>query len=445
MGLFDRLFGTTTKKKKQPNIRFGRYSDSYKTPDQLDAWEASVKKFDKKEHLESYDSFFQYLKDPKQNNVSHSKDGENIHFELLQGSKKITGIAGPNMVSAKTTVVKCDRLNVGFMRRLMEKNYSLKYSKFCLNEDNSICMKFDTHTIDGSPFKLYYALKEMSINADKQDDLLVNEFEMLHTVDTGHIEQLPELEKNVKYAHSQKWIKQTIERIESMDSTKYAGGITFLLLYLIYKLDYLIQPEGFMMESLERCHNLYFARDNKSSEQKSLDLIKELKKLLDRTEEDFNKEMYKVNSTFGITTPSSHEQVIGTIDGELSKMDWYKDNSFPEVAVSIPGYIAGYNLFNFAVPQPDREYLHLLIEIIEHEYFVALGIDNEYVDESGKVNKSNIKNEIAEIAKSNNRKYPKLNPNTGLLNFSSMPEFAKSFMLMVKALDHTEAEKNKTV
>jgi len=442
MGLFDRWFGSSTKKDSQPNIRFGRYSDSYKSPEQLEYWEKANKQFDKKEFLESYDNFFKYLGDPAEENLTYRKDGDQIHFELLQGSKKITGTANTQSVKAQTTVVKSDKLNVGFMRRLIEQNYAFKYTKFCLNESNEITMKFDTYTIDGSPLKLFYAFKEMAINADKQDDLLANEFEMLYQIDTDHTIPIPDSEIQIKHKYTQKWIAETITRIEGMDRTKYSGGVTFLLLYLIYKLDYLIQPEGFMMETLEKCHHIYFSRDNKTSEQKSIELIKELKKIQERSVEDLGKELYKVKSTFGITTPCGHDQVVGAIEGELAKMDWYKDNEYPDVAISIPGYVAGFNLFNFAVPQPDREYFHLLIEILESEYFKALGIDNGYVNQDGKIDKSAVRDEIHAIVKSNIKKFPKLAPSTKELKFKNLPEFAKSFMLMVKALNLTPAKKS---
>lgn len=441
MGLFDRWFGSSTKKDNQPNIRFGRYSDSYKSPEQLDFWDKANKQFDKKEFLDSYDSFFNYLGDTEKGNVSFKREGDVLTFELLQGSKKITGTANNEFVKARTAVVKSDRLNVGFMRRLIEQNYGFKYAKFCLNDQDEVTMKFDTFTIDGSPYKLYYALKEMAINSDKQDDLLANEFEMLHQIDTDHTKPVPDQEKQIKHKYTQKWIADTLALIDGMDRTKYAGGVTFLLLYLIYKLDYLVQPEGFMMETLEKCHHIYFARDEKTSEQKSIALIKELKKIQERSFEDLSKELYRVKSTFGITTPSGHEQVAGAIDGELPKMDWYKDNDHPQVAISIPGYVAGYNMFNFAVPQPDREYFHLLIEVLESDFFKELGIDNGYVGENGQLNKSAIRDEIHSVAKSNTKKFPKLAPNTKELRFDTLPEFSKSFMTMVKVLDLTPAPK----
>ena len=63
MGLFDSIFGGSTYNENQPDVRFGRYSDSYKTTEQYDAWDSALEKFDNKDYLEAYKKFFFYLRD----------------------------------------------------------------------------------------------------------------------------------------------------------------------------------------------------------------------------------------------------------------------------------------------------------------------------------------------------------------------------------------------
>ncbi|MEM6724487.1 MAG: hypothetical protein AAF598_10645 [Bacteroidota bacterium] len=443
MGLFERLFGSSVKKEDQPQIPFGRYSDSYKSKSQYDAWDTAVKKFEQGSYLDSYRDFLNYLSDPSQNNLKMREENGEIFFELIQGSKKVTGHANNKTVKARAKVVHCNTLNVGFMRRLMEKNYSLKYGRFALDDDNDIVMLFDTYVVDCTPWKLYYALKEVANNADKQDDLLVDEFDMLTEINTSHITEISDQEKEVKYQFITDTIQTTLNRINGLDSVKFSGGIAYLLLYAFYKLDYLIRPEGFMMEMLERAHRTYFARDNKSTDEKNRLLIQELETLLGRSKDDFFREMYRVTATFGITSPVNHDRVKNLIDGEINNMDWYINNDYPDIALSVPGYIACYNLFNFAVPQPDRELFHLLIEIIEQPFFGSLGFTFNFYDSSAqKFDKSAIKREIQSIVKTNIGKFPKLNPDVGMLNYNSLPEFAKSFMMMVKDLDLSAPNNN---
>jgi hypothetical protein len=68
MSLFDRLFGTASSA-DQPQLRFGRYTDSYKTPEQYAAWDQALEAFESEAFLESYRQFFQYLRDESEDNV----------------------------------------------------------------------------------------------------------------------------------------------------------------------------------------------------------------------------------------------------------------------------------------------------------------------------------------------------------------------------------------
>ncbi len=443
MGFFDRLFGSSSEREPQPDIKFGRYSDSYKQSVNYNAWDTALEKFENEEYLDSYQAFFRYLRDEEEDNVKYWEDDGGIRFELFQGSKKITGFADAVKIKAEAKIARTHSLNVGFMRRLIEKNFSLKYSRFGLDPEQNITIVFDTYTLDGSPYKLYYALKELATNADKQDDLLLDEFLMLEPVDTSHLVELPQAEKEVKYRFIVRKINEVMHEVENggLDPDQYPGGIAYLLLDLIYRLDFLIKPEGYMMETLERVHRLYFSKDGKSTAQKNQMLVRELRKLADRPKEEFFKEMYRVTSTFGITTPVNHDRVVSFIDGELHNMDWYWENEHLAVAMAIPGYIAGYCMFNYAIPKPDRDLLQLYFQVTEPEYFRDLGFTIDYCDqETGDLNRRAIKRAIDAIVEDNEETFPRLSPATGSLDFQSITAFAKSFLLMIRNMEVTKVE-----
>lgn len=440
MGLFDKWFGGT-KNFNRPDVQFGRFNDHYTTKEQTDFWKAAVSHYEKREYMDAFRSFFQSLEANGQNSISfEEKDGQ-LNFELLQGSKKVHGSADGEKFTAYAKVVKADRLNVGFMRRLLENNHALKYSRMSLDDDNHICIKFDSYVIDASPFKIYAALKELSTTADKQDDLIADEFDMLHPIDSGHVQELPEAEKAMKYSYIKKWTDEAFGRIDELEPNKFKIGINYMLLNLIYKMDYLVIPEGVMMETLEKAHHLFFAPDGKTPQDKSQSVVKLLKEMLERPEADFHKEMYRVPATFSITAPADHSQLVGMIDAEMPSMDWYLQNEYFDLAAAIPGFIVGHFLFYFRLPQADREYLHLLFEILESDYFKDLGFEPHYYDKATRAfDKSAIKNEINHIAKANKERFPKLAPNTNELKYNNLPEFARSFLFMVKDLDFTPAK-----
>lgn len=444
MGLFDRLFGNGSEELEKPKIKFGRYSDSYKSPDSYKAWDNALEKFESKEYLDSYRAFFDYLRDDNEDNVLLRETESGIHFDLFQGSKKISGYVDAHKLKAESKVARTEKFRVAFMRRLVELNYELEYSRFALDKAGNITIVFDTYTIDGSPYKLYYALKEVATKADKQDDLLLDEFKSLKAVDVDHLEILSDEEKEVKCDFIKKHIQLTLEEVDHgpLNKDKYAGGVAYLLLHLIYKLDYLIKPEGFMMEVLERLHRLYSTKDEKRSMAELNSLIcKELRVLLDRPREEFYKEMYRVPATFGITMPVSHDRVVSLIDAELHQMDWYLDNGYEKIALAIPGFICSYCMFIYAIPHPGRELFHLYFEITESDYFRDLGFPNYYFDSATNTfDKKAIRKAIRRIVDKHRDRFHKLIFPTGSLDFSSLAHFARSYFQIIRNLDMTKVE-----
>ena len=438
MGLFDKIFGTDLQLENQPDVKFGRYTDAYKSNAQYDAWEQSIESYEAKMYLASYDYFFKYLRDENIGNVNHSEKNGVITFEIFQGSKKLIGTADINKVSVISKVAHTTNPNIGFMRRLMEKNYFLKFSRFALDNENNLVIIFNSDSIVASPYKLYYAIKEVATHADKQDDLLLDEFETLTPVDVSHVNDLPIAEKEVKYHFIQNKIKETLGVIEktSLDLNQYPGALAYLYMDLNYRLDYLTKPEGFAMETMERIHRSYFEKDDKSIGQKNVSIKKDLKEMLGRSKEDYFKELYLINSTFGVTSPVDHSRVASFIDGEVVHMDWYFEQGHKEIAMAIPGYIVGYCFFNYGLPKPIHAFFHLYYQIVEAKYFRDLGFKLNYYDEAkGSFDKRAITKSIRYIVSENENRFPKLNPKTSDLNFDNIVVFAKSYLCMIRDLN----------
>ena len=119
-------------------------------------------------------------------------------------------------------------------------------------------------------------------------------------------------------------------------------------------------------------------------------------------------------------------------------MDWYWENGHKAIATSIPGYIVGYCLFQFAIPKPIRELLHLYYQVTEATYFKELGFQFDFVDDQSRINKRAIKKQIRSIAEHNKIQYPRFNPDTSDLDYTSFIGFAKSFLLMIRNADLTK-------
>ena len=441
MSIWDTLFGRAPRYTpgNEPDHSFGRYTDAYKSRANYAAWDRAVDAFEEDRFLDSCAAFLEYLRDERENNVKWQREDDRLYFEFYQGSKRVTGFADHEQLRATARIARLEHPDTDLLRRLTAMNYELKYSRFALDADDCLTIIFDTPVIDASPHKLYHALKEMALRADKQDDLLLEEFGgTLSPVEVTHLAPLSAEEKQLKLHFLRESIQSVIDYLGGggINPEEHPGAVAYLLLELVYRLDYLLIPEGHTMEALERMHRMYFARETEQAVTfKNVRLLGELQSLLRRAPEAFAEELYGGKSTFGITLPASHDRLSGLIRNELPNMDWYQDNDFPEVARAIPGYIAGYALFNYAVPPPDRDLLQLYYRVTENAYFQGLGYRQEFLGRDGRPARRPVKAAIGEIVERYRREYPRMRPVTSHLSFDSFPDFGRTYLEMVGELD----------
>jgi len=433
--IWDKLFAWTNKE-DEPDIRFGRFSDAYKTDNQYASWDRAVEAFDAQQYLESYQAFFDYLRDENEDNVHYElKDGV-IHFSVIQGSKEIKGTASNERVVCETNIAKYQKLIVAVMRKLVEMNYGLHYSRFAIH-DNTICLKFDTNVLDGSPEKLYFALKEVATRADKQDDLLVSEFSSLKLMGNDHVAELPIEERNIKYEFLQKWINNSLQRLDTLDSNKYSTGIAYILLSLTYRLDYLLAPEGRLMDKLEKIHKQYFANTESSPIRKNEKIQKLFVEISNIPKDKILRDLYRIKSTFGITAPTAPMQIATLINNEIASINTYVESKQDDIAVSILEYIAQYCMFYYGIPQPTRALFHLLVRTIHSDYFTALGFSKVYYNADTKVfDAKAIRKRINVINQEAKTRFPHFKVHTNQLKYTTLVDFLVSLLRQIQQLKY---------
>ena len=435
--LFRRLFGQQEGKVDQPDIKFGRFCDTYRNDKQLKSWEHAIEKFESKEYFLSLSHLLDFLHNDDEQNVNYTQSENRLDFTIVQGSKLIEGYSDGENIRVEAKIAKAENLNVGFLRKLVEKNYALNFARFALDKEDVITIVFDSSVVTSSPYKLYQAFQELAINADKQDDLLVNEFKELHPINTGHIDLLEENEMQVRHDFLIEKINTILEITEEgkLNADKFPGGISYLLLDTLYKLDYLVKPEGKVMDILEKGHQHFFDENNKSTPRKNLELQKQLRKILELDRSDIFKELYGVSCSFSVTREVDSQRIFEIIDGELPNMDWYITNNYKKTALSIPSYIAGYSLFNYSLPLPLKSLFHLYFMIMEQPFFKKLGYDIDFISENETFQKREIEAAVERIAMNHQDKFPKMRPDTSILRFDDRPTFAKTWFSMIRKID----------
>ena len=159
--------------------------------------------------------------------------------------------------------------------------------------------------------------------------------------------------------------------------------------------------------------------------------FKEMEEISDA---DLAKEIYDVISTFGITSPANQSVIAQFIENELQPIRWYEENGHTEVCIAICNYIAGYCLFNFALPAPDREILHLFFEISEPAYFQKLGFPIPYYDaDLNEIKLDKVRSKLLEILRDLRAEFPDL-PGEVQLEGNTKSLVLKSLLLIIKNL-----------
>jgi hypothetical protein len=437
--MLDKLFGWTRKKQSPeaiiPPVTFGRYSDNNKTLQKTKRWADAEIYFKEKNYHQSIEAFFEYMRDDALQNVQTSANGAEKTFMFYQGSKLVRGRYNDDHLSAEVTLARMLQPSVPVMRRLLEHNFNLFYSRYGLKDD-TVCMCFDTEINTANPNKLYYGFKELATRADKQDDLLLQDFQTLLPTDTEHIEQIPDAEKEVKYNYMVEWIRETATTIEQLDPDKMSAGISYLLLNLAYRIDFLIVPESKLLHDLDMLVSNYFMKDDKPASEKNKAMLQGFLKILTKTREEVFPSLFRSKHSFAITQPTQKKTIADAIFAANQNTVWFKDNNHPYVAQQISEYGLGYCQYNFSLPRPVTDLYLILMKVSYADFFRDLGFTEElYNSKTQQFNSELIVQKINDIINSWREKYTQLKFKTENLKYDSLLSFTLSFTAEIEFIN----------
>lgn len=435
--MLDRLFGRGKKKEElqDPGIRFGRYSDNNKPLARISRWTDADNLFKEKKYNESFDAFFDYVRDDVEQNMIYERSGDQGKFEFYQGSRVVRGTFGGGQLSAEVTLARMPQPSVPVMRRLLEMNLNLYYSRCALDKDR-LCIRFDSVFETANPSRLYYGLKELATRADKQDDLLLQDFSILETTDTGPISPVSDAEKEIKYGFLQSSVTAVLDTIAGIDPEKFSGGVSYMLLALVYRLDYLLSPDGKLLSDLENIAALYFRKDERPATEKNNTMIGAFRQILARPKEEALRYFFRARYTFSIVSPQPYKAVTDSVAAANQNCTWYVDNNYPQFAQAICEYGVSYCQYSYSMPRPVTEFYHLFMMINYPEYFSALGYGAGYFDrQKNQFDQRAIIEKITAVTNEWKAKYPQMLFNAAQLRFDNLTLFNLSFTAEIANLN----------
>lgn len=425
-------------------LPFGRFSDGFKPKVKIDKWTECDNAYKEKNYAVAYPAFMEYLKDDELNNVNYTFDGKQVSFEVIQGSKVVRGTINipNNRIIAEATIAKLEKKSVAAMRKLLEMNFKLNYSRFGLKGDDTIVIKYDSDFDGGNPRKLYYAFKEVANRADKQDDLLTSDFaNALSIVDNSHIIHETDAHKEIKYKYLIKWSNDVLARIPVLQEKNLDGAAAYLLLNLIYKIDFLISPEGKLMDDLERINSIYWRQGDAGTREKCREMIAFLKEILARDKKDIIKDFYHSITTFAIAKPANHNDIISSIQGTNPNHEWYKNNGYMDIAIATVEYGLSYCAFQYGLPEITKGWIALMYQILEPDFFLEMGYGEKLYDPvTNTFNIPGIMAKIYQIQNEAHSYFPYINLlGAGELKYTSLLDFLLSYTTAITKLNYQRA------
>lgn len=417
---------------------FGRFSDSLTEPNQVKLFDEALKKFETNDYIANYKLFLQFLTNKKDDNVLISENASGINFEIIQGSKKITGLATVQKFYCVSKIAQVDTLQVRYLRQMIEANFAFMYIRFAIDPDNNIVLLFESVASEASPYKLLEALRELAIYADKNDDLLLSEFkDDLKPLDLGLRKELPSNTRNF-YAH---YLIQEIEQTfayllqNPILETQYMGGVAYLWLSLAYQLDYLLAPQGYINDSIERIERLFFEKSTESYSIKNKKIADEFLNIKERRLDLILDELYQTTCTFSIMSVKTIRELANLIDSELPNMNWYAKNNYQKIAFAVTDFIVGNAQFNNSFPDFERQLLHLYMQVRHFDFFKQLGLNSNFKNAAGILNTKEIKNALQAILVENNIAKKQIEICITTLNCTDEVSWARSYLEMITLLN----------
>ncbi len=411
------------------NLRFGRYSDNNKTPEQLQFWYQAEDRFGEKNYTVAFSAFFKYLRDDATDNVTFRPDGKTFQFYFSQGSKKITGESDGENITARAPLGRMKSNGTAIMRRLLELNYTLYYTHSAMDEAATLFLVFQTDLATATPGKLYYGLRELATKADRQDDVLLADFESLKPVGNELTKPLPDAVLEIKYRFFRKWIEEALATISDLNDDSFSGAIAYVLLSLIYRIDFLIVPEGLLRTTLEKISSIYWdKKEIVTLVKRNKEMMDEVRKLLDLTREDFAKSVYQYKATFSAAPTPKDDKLKEHIIAANKDSHWYMENNYPQIALLIVEYGLTYNQFIYSMPEVQTQLVAIFMSIMHADYFEALGITPQFYNPKEKTfNPELMKAAIDNALKPFSQKFKSLKWDHQHVSYTSLYDFGITF------------------
>ncbi len=429
MGFFSRIFNNDGNGRPIPEvIKFGRFAESMETEEQEELYDTAQELYENGQHKEAYATFFEYMKLFGGPAVKCQLDEYNdeLNFTIIQGTKTVTGTITDNEVHASAVIAKCSNVSVALMRYLLGECSALVYSKFGI-ENNLIVICQKCPIRDMSPAAFKDMLSEISQAANSAAEFIAREFPSEVEPYNTNLVELPSHEVSLKVRYMREWIKETFDLVES---TTNEGVRSIIILRLVFKVMYLISPEGALLNKFNSILDIYgeYNPDDDNSTEINYRMLSELEDVLRMNDRVIRESIYLTYAVFPVLCYRPFMELTEAVAGQLKMIIKFMDMRRDDLVVVACEYIMGSQLCRFGVHPLAYELFNVMWRTFNTEYFYGLGFrEIWYNDSTNQLAEDKIRREIEAIAANFARTYgPTINPEA--IDYQCPESFGYTFL-----------------
>lgn len=412
-----------------PEIRFGHYSDNNKSYAKMQRWYDAEDFFKDKNYQKAFPAIFDYIRDDAADNLQFEAEDHCFSFTLYQGAKKVTGHCDGQNLKAHVCLAEMEVPSTPVMRRLLELNYELFYTRTALTGNENLCMIFESDLSSANPLKVYHGLRELATKADKQDEHLNTDFPQLKVIRDGQIAPLGPDELEVKFSFFKKWIEETLNYTATLNPDAFAGAIAYCYLVLAYRIDFLIVPSNHLLALTEKISRIYWENKDQDTlvgrNNRMREVILELQQV---SKENFATSVYHSKNTFALAGPPDADKLSSNYQSANKDTDWYIRNKYTQLAQTINEYGVAYNQFAYSMPQVLTSLATIYYAVMQSAYFKALGLAHPFYEPADQhFNQPLLERAVDEALDRFKDKYPHLNWQHDKIQYDTLYNFGISF------------------
>jgi hypothetical protein len=433
MSFFSSIFGKSNNNgvDTHSEVKFGRSTAVCVSNEQHSMLTQANDLYAESNYIESYAMYLAYLKSIAGAAVEYRVDKEenSIDFSLIHGSKEIMGSLKSGEISAQSVVATFQgKPDVALMRYLLAQNNDALYCKFGI-VGNMVILCQRSPAEDMSPISLNDMLSEIAINANAAGEHISAEFPELAVSAKEYTEELPSQELKTKICFMRIWIRETFGLVESTDIENLKS---YIILRVVFKILYLVSPEGALYNSLENMLHIYaeYKPEDDNGMEVNYRMLEVLEDIISMPDHELAKSLYRTYTVFPELNYCSYMELADSIENLMKLPARCAELRRPDLVTVMCEYIVGFQEMKYGVHPLAAELLLLFWRVLNAEYFYGLGFRNMLYNETvGALAGEKIVAEINVITTRYAERYQGLQFGVQNLSFDSLEAFAATFLL----------------